>query len=276
MTPPLAVWALGILSLASASTVLTYSDQDCTTLSKRINVKDSTGSGECTKVPTGFGSFMISSLGDGCSATIYGSDAEDSICSATNNSLAEPSTCYNSTWIYFSVDDCSDDSSISTFSTTSTSILATSIASTTLGTSSSSTLATAVIPITSGTSSTTSTASASTTAAPSSNGVNIGAVVGGTISAVFVVAAIGGTAFYFFWFRPKHQRQLVELSGRPNTASTRSNDPFRDDNAFAKSDPYPKNDPYATIPSGPEVYELSPQYIAEVHEQTVERHELPP
>ncbi|KAJ8128765.1 hypothetical protein O1611_g4867 [Lasiodiplodia mahajangana] len=277
--PPLAVWALGIPSLVRASTVLTYSDQDCTDLSKTITAKDSTGSGDCTKLPTGFGSFMIKTLGDGCSVTIYGSDAEDSICSATNNSLAETSVCYNSTWIYFSIDDCTDESSISTFTPTSKSTLATSITSTvsttaTTGTSSS-ILATAIVSTTSDPSSST-TSTSTTTAAPSSNGVNVGAVVGGTISGVFVVAVLGGAAFYFFWFRPKHQMQLAELSGRPDTASTRNNDPFRDDNAFAKSDPYPKNDPYVAIPGGHEVYELSPQYIAEVHEQTHERHELPP
>ncbi|KAI1128216.1 hypothetical protein F5Y10DRAFT_179812 [Nemania abortiva] len=263
VAPPLAVWALGILSLVRASTILTYTDTNCTDLSKTITVKDSTGSGECTKLTSGFGSFMITTLGDGCSATIYGHDDEDSICSATNNSLADTTTCYNSTWIYFSVDDCAsvDTSSSTSTSTSTSSILATSIASTTSVTSSTST---------------TSTATTTATAQPTTNAVNVGAVVGGTISGVFVVAILAGLAFYFFWFRPKHQKQLAELPTRPGTAGTRSTDPFREDSAFAKTDPYPKNDPYAAVPGEPEIYELSPQYIAEVHDQPTIRHELPP
>ncbi|KAH8157832.1 hypothetical protein CIB48_g10416 [Xylaria polymorpha] len=257
VAPPLALalaalYALGILPLVEATRILTFSDQSCRTSSGSISAKDSPGSGECTKLTSGYTSFMIGELGDGCAVTIYGNDPKDPICSATNLTLAETTVCYNSSWTYFSVDNCTP------LETTSSESASTSTASTT---------------------STTTTTPTPNTA---SNGVNIGAVVGGTISGVFVVAILGGGAFYFFWFRPKQQRKLAELSTRSDTSATRINNSYAGNDAYAKPDTYFKNDPYAktnpytSLSTGPEeVYELSPQYIAEVHEQTHIRHELP-
>ncbi|KAI0799511.1 hypothetical protein GGR55DRAFT_476789 [Xylaria sp. FL0064] len=241
---PLVVCALSIVSLIRASSVLTFSDQNCRTLSGTINVTDTTGSGECTRLTKGYESFMIGTLGEGCSVTIYGHDKENSICSATNLALAEPAVCYNSTWIYFSVDVCSPPSSIS--QSLSTSTLATSA------------------------SSTTSTTTPTTAPEHTSSGVNVGAVVGGTISGVFVLALVVGAGLYFFWFRPKHQRQLAEMPANSVTATSGNNE------AYAMSDTHVKDNPYTELPDDPRLYELSPQYIAEVHETTHERHELPP
>lgn len=101
--------------------------------------------------------------------------------------------------------------------------------------------------------------------------------MGGTIAGVFVVAVLVGLALYFFWFRPKQQRQLAELSGRPDTSHTRINDAYAESNAYAEDNPYSKkNDSYVALSSEPEIYEMSSQCIAEVHEQTHVRHELPP
>ncbi|KAK5635115.1 hypothetical protein RRF57_010827 [Xylaria bambusicola] len=233
-----ALCALGILPLVGASSILTFSDRSCSTFRNTISVKDDTGSGECTKITSGFTSFMIGNLGDGCSVTIYGDDPADPICSATNNTLAEPSVCYNSTWTYFSVDQCSPRSS----------------------------------SLTTSTSTSTSPATATTTPEPSTNNVNVGAVVGGTISGVFVFAVIVGAGLYFFWFRPKQQRQMAELPARSATSPGGGNN-----EAYLMKDYHAKSNPYKPLPEEPQpVHELSPQYIAEVHEQTHERHELPP
>ncbi|KAI0433234.1 hypothetical protein F5Y09DRAFT_90906 [Xylaria sp. FL1042] len=243
---PLVVCALGIISLVSASSILTFSDQNCRTLSGTINVTDTTGSGECTRLTKGYESFMIGTLGEGCSVTIYGHDKQNSICSATNNSLAEPDVCYNSTWVYFSVDVCSPPASISQSFSTST--LATSTSSTT--------------PTTTGT--------PTTIPGHTSSGINVGAVVGGTIAGVFVFALIVGAGLYFFWFQPKHQRQLAEMP-----ANSVTNTPGNSE-SYAMSDTPVKDNPYTELPDNPRLYELSPQHIAEVHEQTHERYELPP
>ncbi|KAF2968451.1 hypothetical protein GQX73_g5072 [Xylaria multiplex] len=251
------VCALGILHLVGATTILTFSDKNCTASSGSIEAKDDTGSGACRKLTSGYTSFMIGTLGDGCAVTIYGYDADDPICSATNNTIAEETVCYNSTWTYFSVDGCSPVTS------TSTSIL------TSISTSSTSTSASTPAPITS----TTSTTTPTNTAVSGSHGTNVGAIVGGTISGVFVVGLLAGAAFYFFWFRPKHQRQLAELPGRSDTFDTFTSG---NNDAYAKKDPHAKANPYTVLPGEPQVYELSPQYIAEVHEQTHVRHELPP
>ncbi|KAI1745533.1 hypothetical protein F4680DRAFT_402493 [Xylaria scruposa] len=243
----LALYVLAILlPLVGATTILTFSDKNCRTRSGLISAKDSPGSGDCTKLTSGLTSFMLGDLGDGCTVTIYGNDPKDPICSAENLELAETTVCYNSSWVYFSVDECTPTSSTSTSASTST----------------------------------TSTATTTSTPDSASSGVNVGAVVGGTVSGVFVVAVIVGAALYFFWFRPKQQRKMAELSTRPDTSTTGINNPYSENDGSANPDSYAKNDTYAKpaeLPNGPEeVYELSPQYIAEVHEQTHVRHELPP
>ncbi|KAI0972942.1 hypothetical protein F4678DRAFT_427416 [Xylaria arbuscula] len=247
---PLVVCALGIIiPLSGASSILTFSDRNCGTLLSTIDVKDTTGSGECTRLTSGFKSLMIGTLGDGCSATIYGHDSENSICSATNNSLAVPSVCYNSTWIYFSVDVCAPNATTSELASKSTSTTST-IASATL--------------------STTSTSTPTTTPESTTNGVNIGAVVGGTVSGIFVLALVVGAGLYFFWFRPKHRTHIAELPENSGISPSGNND------SYAINDLHAKDNPYTTLSDEPQVYELSPQYIAEVHGQTHERHELPP
>ncbi|KAI1295104.1 hypothetical protein F5Y03DRAFT_399362 [Xylaria venustula] len=247
---PLVVCALGVIVPSiGASSILTFSDRNCGTLLSTIDVKDTTGSGECTRLTSGYKSLMIGTLGDGCSATIYGHDSENSICSATNNSLAVPSVCYNSSWIYFSVDVCAPNATTSELASKSTATTS-AIATSTLSTASTST---------------------STTAPGSTNnGVNIGAVVGGTVSGVFVLAVVVGAGLYFFWFRPKRQTQLAELPAHPGISPAGNNE------SYAINDLHAKDNPYTTLPGEPQVYELSPQYIAEVHGQTHERHELPP
>lgn len=203
--------------------------------------------------------------------TIYGHDPKDPICSATNNAIAD-TICYNSTWAYFSVDNCApvDTSSSSLISPTQL----TSTARTTSETRTTSTTQTTAVTQT--TSVTSTSASTIATPEPASKGSNVGAIVGGAISGVFVIAVLVGLALYFFWFRPKQQRQLAELSARPDTSHTRINDMYADSNAYAKDKPYSKKDQYLALSNEPEIYEMSSQCIAEVHEQTHVRHELPP
>ncbi|KAI1422788.1 hypothetical protein F5Y12DRAFT_717023 [Xylaria sp. FL1777] len=229
---PLVVCALSILPLVGASSILTFSDRNCSTLSGTIKVQDSTGSGECTKVTSGYASFMIGTLGDGCTVTVYGVDPKEPFCSSTNNELAETSVCYNTTWTQFSVDVCSPVASTSDLTSTLMSATSTSMTTPTR------------------------------TSEPTSNNLNVGAVIGGTISGVFVVAAVVGSGLYFFWFRPKHQKQMAELPAQSEASPTGNKD------AYAMNDIPVKVNPYTELPDEPQVYELSPQYIAEVHEET--------
>ncbi|KAI0402367.1 hypothetical protein F4802DRAFT_373509 [Xylaria palmicola] len=256
--PLLVFWALGILTLVGASTVLTFSDQDCRTFSESINAKDSTGSGACKELAPSYGSFMIGQLGEDCTVTIYGDDPDDPFCSASHQKLAQIGSCYNSTWTYFSVDNCA------AVDTTTSSSKTTSVTSTTSTTSTS-----------------TPTTTPTTTSEPAPTAVNVGAIVGGTISGVFVVAVLGGAALYFFWFRPRQQRRLAQLTPRSDSTS-RINTPYVADGVNKRQDSHTKSDlqintsSYSPVSRESEVYELSPQYIAEVHEQTHVRHELPP
>ncbi|KAI9933045.1 hypothetical protein MW887_007516 [Aspergillus wentii] len=59
-------------------------------------------------------SFQVTKLNTGCAVTIYASDTiTDEPCSATVVEVAERYKCYNSSWVYYSIDGCTgsgDDS----------------------------------------------------------------------------------------------------------------------------------------------------------------------
>ncbi|KAI1266040.1 hypothetical protein F5Y18DRAFT_384380 [Xylariaceae sp. FL1019] len=264
-------WALAASSLARASVVQTYTDANCKKLKLEITVDNSTGSGDCTSLKTGYKSFMITSLGKGCSVTIYGKDG-DEFCSATNNSIATDQVCYDSEWIFFSVDECAKAQ------TSSTLLPTTSMTTSTISTS---TTTTPTVPATS--------------TAPASGAketANVGAIVGGTVSSVFVVSIVTGTALFFFWFRPRQERKKQELT----QASAQAPDvhhPAPGEMGVAFSEMGGKDSDYHTSPATAGGYkspplqspseapgdigaqELPPQYISEVHEDTSEIHEMP-
>ncbi|KAI0205446.1 hypothetical protein F4808DRAFT_409253 [Astrocystis sublimbata] len=122
--PPLALalaLAICIIDVFSpcvrASTVLTFSDGDCRTRLASVAVPDALD-GMCTKFHKGYSSLMIGTLGTSCTATFYGDDPMEPIYSQNNRTLAEEETCYNSLWLYFSVDDCEGSGATASGTTT--------------------------------------------------------------------------------------------------------------------------------------------------------------
>ncbi|KAI0147658.1 hypothetical protein GGR57DRAFT_505558 [Xylariaceae sp. FL1272] len=279
-----AAWsALAAIALTRASTVQTYTDANCTQPKLEITVDNSTGSGECTSLKTGYKSFMITSLGKGCSVTIYGKDG-DEFCSASNNSIATDQVCYDSEWIFFSVDECAKQQ-------TSSTLLPTTSATTSVSTSTVSTSVT-----------TTPTISPPTQTAPVSSSkdtTNIGAIVGGTVSGVFVVSVVTGTALFFFWFRPRQERkkqELTQASAHAPDDHDHDYNPPPGETGLALSEmgggkdsdhyyyPSPstagghKSPPLRSPSEAPGdmgAQELPPHYISEVHENPSEIHEMP-
>lgn len=53
--------------------------------------------------------------------TVYGNDTTDLTCSATILQFAEPTTCYNSSWIYLSIDNCANGTASASSPTVSSS-----------------------------------------------------------------------------------------------------------------------------------------------------------
>lgn len=96
------------------------------------------------------------------SVTIYGSNSNGLSCSSEAIQVAELATCYNTSWVYYSIDQCTSPKDIT--STTS--------------------------------SSSTSTASSSSSASSDSSS-SAGAIAGGVVGGVAGLAFIAGALFYF-------------------------------------------------------------------------------
>lgn len=103
--------------------------------------------------------------------TIYGSNSNDLVCSSTVLEIAEVTTCYNSSWVYLSVDGCTKES----------------------------------------TSSTSTSATASNTASSDSSSSHAGAIAGGVVGGVAAIAALLGMWYFLFRKgQKKHDGDVVE------------------------------------------------------------------
>ena len=122
---------------------------------------------------------MIGSRADGFKVTIYANDTiAEEPCSAVVLQFANIATCYNSSWVYYSIDECTPPSSSSSASSSPT--------------------------------------SSSTPQSHHSN--HTGAIVGGVVAGVAGVAILVGIAIFFFVRRRRWQRQQPhELQELPDT-----------------------------------------------------------
>ncbi|POS69596.1 hypothetical protein DHEL01_v212011 [Diaporthe helianthi] len=207
--------ALCILLCGAASTIAssltTFSDANCQQSKTRIAGDNGYPDGFCTKIAEVAGSpyqsFMFTVLDEGCTPTIYLSDSTNDICSGEAE-IGYISRCYNTSWVYYSIDMCTPLSSSDISSTTSTA----------LSTSSEATA-----------SATTSAAAAGAAAAvTTSHRVSDGAIAGAVVGSVCGLGIIAAVCVYFFWFRPKQRdrkRELkreIEESGMRDTAGAAS------------------------------------------------------
>ncbi|RMZ70611.1 transmembrane alpha-helix domain-containing [Pyrenophora seminiperda CCB06] len=157
------VFAAAILHRVSGSTFATFTDDQCKNSFQSIQAENGYPNGTCLRLADNgkFGSFQLVGLDPGCSATIYGADAEEFVpCSSTALQFAQLATCYNASWVYYSVDSCTppQSSSISRAPSRATS-------------------------------------TPSSTPNPSSKNNHIGAIVGGVIGGVCALALIGLAVF---------------------------------------------------------------------------------
>ncbi|KAI2483222.1 hypothetical protein Ptr902_05539 [Pyrenophora tritici-repentis] len=110
------IFATAILHRVSGSTIATFTDDQCKNSFQSIQAENGYPNGTCLRLADNgkFGSFQVVGLDSGCSATIYGTDAEEFVpCSSTALQFAQLATCYNSSWVYYSIDACTPPQSSS-------------------------------------------------------------------------------------------------------------------------------------------------------------------
>ncbi|KAI1082701.1 hypothetical protein F5B20DRAFT_480868 [Whalleya microplaca] len=175
---------LNLTIVEGATTILTFSDLNCTSFRQTLQGADGFPDGDCTnfedQVATPYSSFMINTVDSGCGVTIYGKNINELSCSSDIKILARQGVCYNSTWQYYSVDSC-------------TSLVPTSSIPSNLPSTITPTPTTAV-----------------PSPSPPPNGVNVAAIASGAAVGGLVLAIIIATMAYFFWWRPKMREQRAQ------------------------------------------------------------------
>ncbi|KAF2106561.1 hypothetical protein BDV96DRAFT_607255 [Lophiotrema nucula] len=185
---------LFISVVTASSDFSTFSDKKCSTSIDNISGPNGYPNGTCTafnlKNNT---SFQLVDLDPGCAVTLYGPDTTSDPCSAEILAVAEIATCYNSSWVYYSIDGCDIPSQIPSSKASSSTPLPTST-----------TLSTVSLLSTTTTTTATSSASASPSSAPQA--VNhTGVIVGGAVGGVAAVALVAIAVLLFFRKRKTSQ-----------------------------------------------------------------------
>ncbi|KAK3051478.1 hypothetical protein LTR09_007501 [Extremus antarcticus] len=196
-----------VQSTFAASHVETFSDGSCQDTLHDWNGPNGYPNGECTRLTRqgNYTSFKISTLDPGCAITIYGPGTRDGPCdsNATPGAIvAVEGRCYNTTWAFYSLDQCTK------LATTSKAItLETSTASSSL-------------------SSTSSTANPVTSFSPpqtpkpthQASDTNVGAIAGGVIGGVAFGLIVAGIGVFIFMRRRKQNKPPEYPDGGPGSA----------------------------------------------------------
>ncbi|KAK2742826.1 hypothetical protein FQN57_005117 [Myotisia sp. PD_48] len=93
----------------ATSIISTFTDTNCQDSFKSFEGPNGYPNGTCSTLSRNgnFSSFQVVQLDDECTVTIYGkNEIPESPCSSKITQLAELATCYNSSWIYYSIDFC--------------------------------------------------------------------------------------------------------------------------------------------------------------------------
>ncbi|OCL05611.1 hypothetical protein AOQ84DRAFT_355893 [Glonium stellatum] len=167
---PIFLLCYNSIRFVEATSIETFSDDACQKSYRSINGPDGYPNGTCTHLDSQgpFSSFQVVQEDNGCTVTIYGNDTiPGEPCSATALQFAEIATCYNASWVYYSIDACIPPGSSSTASSNPT--------------------------------------SSSTPQSHHSN--HTGAIAGGVVGGVVGLAILVGIAIFFFVRRRRRQRQ---------------------------------------------------------------------
>ncbi|KAF2646545.1 hypothetical protein P280DRAFT_387981 [Massarina eburnea CBS 473.64] len=110
---------LGVLG----SDITTYTDVECMKSFSNLRAVNGYPDGVCTPLELSKPeTFQLAKLDDGCAVTLYGENEGPLSCSSSLKIVAQMGTCYNTSWVYYSIDGCLQPRSSSLILPTSTPI----------------------------------------------------------------------------------------------------------------------------------------------------------
>ncbi|KAF1954192.1 hypothetical protein CC80DRAFT_129864 [Byssothecium circinans] len=106
------------------SDITTYSDGECKKSFNNLHAVNGYPDGVCTQLGMSSNgtprTFQLARLDDGCAVTIYGANEGPDPCSSSLKIVAQIGTCYNASWVYYSIDGCVQPSASSIILPTTT------------------------------------------------------------------------------------------------------------------------------------------------------------
>lgn len=195
---------LHLITGTEASSFATYSDSTCSAADvvQNLAATNAYPAGSCTSLESAttdsYSGFQFLTLDAGCAITIYQADETAQPCSGYAV-LGSVNTCYNTSWAYYSVDNCDIPALLSIALTASQTSTRTATSETANSLSGSQTAATSSSP---------------STSVAASGGVDLG---GGDVAGI-VIGCIAGTAIILsgIWFLMR-RRRVVEQNPAATT-----------------------------------------------------------
>ncbi|KAH6638771.1 hypothetical protein C7974DRAFT_121287 [Boeremia exigua] len=91
----------------SASDITSFTDTKCTRSWRALDAVNGYPEGMCKPLNVTTGqSFQIQELDRGCAVTLYGENSGPLSCSSPTKIVGRLATCYDSSWVYYSIDGC--------------------------------------------------------------------------------------------------------------------------------------------------------------------------
>ncbi|KAF2626560.1 hypothetical protein BU25DRAFT_459262 [Macroventuria anomochaeta] len=106
---------LFLIATTCASDITSFTDAKCTRSWRALDTVNGYPDGLCKPLNVTKGqSFQIQELDQGCAVTLYGANAGPLPCSSEMKIVGHLATCYDSSWVYYSIDGCLPPTSSST------------------------------------------------------------------------------------------------------------------------------------------------------------------
>ncbi|KZM26756.1 hypothetical protein ST47_g2103 [Ascochyta rabiei] len=98
---------LSLVATIIASDITTFTDAKCTRSWRALDTVNGYPDGLCKPLNVTMGqSFQIQGLDPGCTVTLYGANAGPLSCSSATKTVGHLATCYDPSWVYYSIDQC--------------------------------------------------------------------------------------------------------------------------------------------------------------------------
>ncbi|KAJ4988583.1 hypothetical protein SVAN01_05874 [Stagonosporopsis vannaccii] len=96
-----------LLAIVSASDITSFTDAKCTRSWRSMDTVNGYPDGMCKPLNITAGqSFQIQELDPGCAVTLYGENSGPLSCSSKTKIVGHLATCYDESWVYYSIDGC--------------------------------------------------------------------------------------------------------------------------------------------------------------------------